>query len=136
MGLLSTTANSDEWYLGKWEVVDAKFPGISAIGKAEAELWFGNIATYSKSKIEFRNNICVAPEYETKELTANKFYSYFSATFKQLEIDGSSTQIINVKCKNSSGIASSDLIKSNDGFAYKLWDGVFFKLKHVPIQVN
>jgi len=130
--LISSFAHSEEWYIGKWEVVDAKFPGISAMGMSEAKLWFGDIASYTASEISFRGDICTTPTLQKTELSEDEFYSYYRASFQQLNISGNSVDILNVKCKDSTGAVAAGLISTNNGFVYTLWKGVFFKLKSVP----
>jgi hypothetical protein len=130
--LISSFAHSEEWYIGKWEVVDAKFPGMSAMGMSEAKLWFGDIAYYTTSEINFRGEICTSPTFLNSELSKGEFYTYYRASFQQLSITGNSVDVLKVKCKDNSGVVAAGLINTNNGFVYILWDGVFFKLKSVP----
>jgi hypothetical protein len=130
--LISSFAHSEEWYIGKWEVVDAKFPGMSAMGMSEAKLWFGDIASYTISEISFRGDICTSPTLQKTEFSEDEFYSYYRASFQQLGISGKSVDVLKVQCENNSGVVAAGLISTNNGFVYTLWDGVFFKLKSVP----
>ena len=92
--LVSSFAHSEEWYLGKWEVVDAKFPGVSAMGMAEAKLWFGDIASYTTSEISFRGDTCTSPTLQKTKFSEDEFYSYYRASFQQLDISGKSVDVL------------------------------------------
>lgn|SRR5690606_34503708 len=129
--LFSCSANENEWYLGAWKVSDAKFPGISAMGMEEAKVWFGSEAIYTKTKVAFRDETCDSPEFKMTSLTEAEFFSSYRATFKQLEIEGESVEILQVGCPANWIAPGSTLIKANSNFGYTLWDGVFFKVDKV-----
>jgi hypothetical protein len=61
--LLSCSADNDKWYLGQWQVTDAKFPGISAMGMDDARAWFGTEASYTDTKVSFADNVCEKPQF-------------------------------------------------------------------------
>src|SRR5690606_5475658 len=94
--LLSCSADEREWYLGVWQVSDAKFPGISAMGMEEAKVWFGSEAIYTETKVSFRGESCDSPEFTITSLTEDEFFSAYRARFAALGIEGESVEILQV----------------------------------------
>ncbi len=126
--LISSSAQASDWYIGDWKVTDAKFPGTSAMDMDEAKVWFGSVATYTKEKVTFRNEICKNPVFKVESLTEYQFLLLYRATFDELRIDGDVVEILDVGCPSDWIAAGSILIKANTSFGYTLWDGVFFKI--------
>lgn len=129
--LASCSAPESEWYIGVWQVTDAKFPGVSAMGMEEAEEWFGDEATYSNNKVTFRDESCAHPEFQVTSSNAAEFYANFRARFQDLEITGESVEILEVVCSGNWVAPGALLIRATDNTAYTLWDGVFFKLEKI-----
>lgn len=118
-----------EWYVGEWEVKDAKFPGISAIGMEQARDWFGSRALYSETAVNFRDEYCNNPVFATESLSEAEFQTNYRATFLALDIDGDWVDILHVGCPAEWVSPASTLIRSNSDTAYMLWDGAYFKLE-------
>lgn len=133
--LLSPGCTSS-WYLGVWEVTDARFPGISAMGLEEARTWFGSKAVYSNSKVTFRGERCEAPQFKLESLTEENFRSEYKAAFTDLGIESTSAEILEVRCPSRWIVPASAFIKVNADTGYIVWDGVFFKLEKTAAGVN
>jgi len=129
--LISSSAQASDWYIGDWKVTDAKFSGISAMNMDEAKVWFGSVATYTKEKVTFHNEICENPVFKVESLTKDKFFSSYKATFDELSIEGEIVEILHVGCPSNWVSAGSTIIKANANFGYTLWDGVFFKIDKI-----
>lgn len=131
--LIHSVAQANDWYLGKWKVSDALFPGISAMDTKEAKVWFGSIATYTKDKVTFRKEICKKPVYKVETLTKDQFYSSYKTTFDKLHIEGEVVEILHVgsSLKADWTAPSATIIRANKKFGYILWDGVFFKVDKI-----
>lgn len=128
---IAVSGCSNEWYLGEWEVSDAKFPGVSAIGMEEARDWFGSRAVYSEAAVTFRDEHCNNPVFETESLSETESRANYRATFLALEIDGDSVDILHIGCPAEWVSPASTLIRSNSATAYMLWDGAYFKLEKI-----
>lgn len=129
--LLSCSADNDKWYLGQWQVTDAKFPGISAMGMDDARAWFGTEASYTDTKVSFADNVCEKPQFTLTALAEAEFYSLYRARFQQLGITAQSTEVLTVGCPSDWVAPGAVLIKADNETGYILWDGVFFKLDKV-----
>ncbi|TYT74239.1 hypothetical protein [Desulfobotulus mexicanus] len=129
--LISSSAQASDWYIGEWKVIDAKFPGICAMSMEEAKVWFGSAATYTKEKVIFRNELCENPVFKIESKTEDKFFSSYKATFDELSIEGEVVEILQVSCPSNWVATGSTIIKTNENFAYTLWDGVFFKIDKI-----
>jgi|SRR5690554_1047545 hypothetical protein len=129
--LFSCSTPEAKWYLGVWQVSDAKFPGISAMGMDEATVWFGSEASYTETKVSFRDESCDNPKFTITSLTEDEFYSTYRARFKTLGIEGELVEILNVGCPSDWIAPGATLIKANNNSGYTLWDGVFFKVDKI-----
>lgn len=129
--LLSCSADNDKWYLGQWQVTDAKFPGISAMGMDDARAWFGTKASYTDTNVSFADNVCEKPQFTLTALAEAEFYSVYRARFQQLGITAQSTEVLTVGCPSDWVAPGAVLIKADNDTGYILWDGVFFKLDKV-----
>ncbi|MDR6982401.1 hypothetical protein J2X32_001019 [Rheinheimera pacifica] len=129
--LLSCSSDNSKWYQGHWQVTDAKFPGISAMGMDDAKAWFGTKASYTDTKVSFADEVCDKPQFTLTTLVEAEFYSLYRARFQQLGITGESTEILTVGCPSDWVAPGAILIKAENNTAYTLWDGVFFKLDKV-----
>lgn len=129
MSMLSMSACTSNWYVGEWQVTDAKFPGISAMGMEEAGEWFGSTAIYSESGVSFRNEQCDAPHFGFESLTQDDFRTSYRATFSDLDITGDRVEILHVGCPSAWIAPGATFIQADRGTGYLLWDGVFFKVE-------
>lgn len=129
--LLSCSADNDEWYLGQWQITDAKFPGVSAMSMDDARGWFGTEVSYASSKVSLADNICDKPQFTLAALAEAEFYSVYRARFKPLGITTQSTEVLTVGCPSDWQVPGAVLIKVDNHSGYILWDGVFFKLDKV-----
>ncbi|RUO24350.1 hypothetical protein CWE09_10770 [Aliidiomarina minuta] len=128
---LSGCAQSSDWYEGRWQVTDAKFPGVSAMGMEEAQVWFGSEVRYSKDEVSFRDEVCAEPSFSLSRLNEGEFYTHYRAGFQSLKIAGDSVEILNVSCPSEWTVPGATLIKASDETAYVPWDGVFFKVTKI-----
>ncbi|RUO29756.1 hypothetical protein CWE12_07225 [Aliidiomarina sedimenti] len=126
---LSCAAADSDWYFGTWEVSDAEFPGMSAMGMEQAETWFGSELTYTPAKVAFRDERCDSPTFTTSSLTGDEFYASYRATLQALGIAGEQVEIVEVGCPDNWIAAGSKMIKAGSDSAYILWDGVFFRVE-------
>ena len=124
-------SGSNDWYLGKWKVIDASFPGISAMDMDEARAWFGSVAVYTNKLVSFREEVCVSPSYKINNLSEGEFYTDYKVTFKQLDIEAKSVDVLEVGCPENWTAAGSALIKADGRSGYLLWDGVFFRVNKI-----
>jgi len=130
--LLPRCAGSDtDSHMGSWEVTDAKFPGISAMGMSEAREWFGATAVYSASAVTFREERCGDPRFERESLTEEDFRRSYRATFADLDIESPLVEVLHVGCPSNWVSPASTFLQSDRDTGYILWDGVFFKLERV-----
>ncbi|MCS4308584.1 hypothetical protein M2404_002941 [Rheinheimera pacifica] len=126
--LLSCASDSTIWYQGQWQVTEAKFPGVSAMGMEDAKAWFGTKATYTDTKVSFAEAVCDKPQFTLTTLTEGEFYALYRARFEQLEITTEATEVLTVGCPSDWLAPGAVLIKVTNNKAYTVWDGVFFKL--------
>lgn len=126
--LLSCSADNSKWYHGQWQVTDATFPGISAMGMDDAKAWFGTKVTYSDTKVSFAGEVCDKPQFTLTALAEAEFYPLYRARFAQLGITGETADVLTVGCPSEWVAPGAVLIKATGNTAYTLWDGVFFKL--------
>src|SRR5690606_16188643 len=119
------------WDVGGWQEADAKFPGPSVRGMDEAKVWVGSEASYTETKVSFRDESCDKPKFTVTSLTEDEFYSAYRARFKTLGIEGESVEILHVGCPSDWIAPGATLIKANNNFGYTLWDGVFFKVDKI-----
>lgn len=128
-GVNACAVEQEPWFIGVWHVTEAEFPGMSAMGREEAEAWFGRELYYSHDEVSFKTERCYEPVYSIASLTVDDFYDVYRATFEQLNIVGPEAQILHVGCPEQWTAPGSTLIKVDETSGYMLWDGVFFRVE-------
>ncbi|WP_147273102.1 hypothetical protein [Billgrantia montanilacus] len=115
-----------EWYLGDWRIVEARFPGVTAMTDQEAAAWVGLDIHYSNNSVELKNEICNAPAYESNSVPPVDFMGRNMSTLETLEINTSMVELIEVDCTPSWMGPGFTIIKRDDHSGYIFWDGAYF----------
>jgi hypothetical protein len=123
---------------GTWMVIDHKAPGISAMGREEADSWVGKVAQYSNDKASFDGKVCESPIYKQRGMRAEDLYTGFRISPESLGYEDGPIELIEVYCGDREWMTpGSTLIRMGENKLFMVWDGVFFHLeKQEPKRVN
>lgn len=132
--VLPGCTQSGTWYEGRWQITDAKFPGVSAMGREEALVWYGSEVRYREDEVSFRDQVCAEPSFSLSRLDEGEFYTHYRARFQNLDIAGDSVEILSISCPAKWTVPGATLIKASDDTAYLPWDGVFFKVTKITVS--
>jgi hypothetical protein len=120
---------------GTWVVTDHQAPGISAMGREEADSWLGKVAQYTKEKASFDGKVCDSPIYKQRGMQAEDFYTGFRISPESLGYEDGPIELIEVYCENREWMTpGSTLIRMGNNKLFMVWDGVFFHLEQKPQQ--
>jgi hypothetical protein len=115
---------------GRWVIIDHKAPGISAMGREEADSWVGKVAQYTKEKASFDGKVCASPVYKQHAIPAEEFYSGFRISPESLGHEEGPIELIEVYCGNREWVTpGGTLISVGENKLFMFWDGIFFRLK-------
>ena len=119
------------WYQGSWQVVDVRFPGISAMDNQTAEHWFGEMLVYAPAQVHFQKVECFMPVYSQQTLSEAEFYRAYRVMPASLDIEPGSegVRILQVGCPDNWIEPPASFIDAGGARAYMLWDGAFFLLQ-------
>ena len=128
MIIASQTTYADAWYEGKWEVLGAKFPGISAIGMEEVKPYIGKSETISKSALPLKNSSCNTPTFEESTVSQEDFILVYGVMFEDLGFSEGDVNVVHAHCENRLSFIFSHIIQ-NSGVTYGVWEGAYIQLE-------
>jgi len=122
---------------GTWVVTDHQAPGISAMGRQEADSWVGKVAQYTKDKASFDGKVCESPIYKQRGMQAEDLYTGFRISPESLGYEDGPIELIEVYCGKSEWLNPGGmLVRVGKNKLFLVWDGVFFHLKQEPKRVD
>ncbi|WP_155833426.1 hypothetical protein [Halomonas sp. BC04] len=125
---LPAAAEANEWYLGSWELIEVKYPHISAMTDEEAATYIGRTIHYGKNSVNLIDHACSNPIYKTEVVTAGDFLTGSRFPLESLEIGGSSVELLKVECGSGGHAPGLSVIKKDAITGYISWDGAYFQI--------
>jgi hypothetical protein len=120
---------------GTWVVIDHKAPGVSAMGRKEADSWVGKVAQYTKAKASFDDTVCASPVYKQRAMRAEEFYSGFRISPESLGYEEGPIELIEVYCGTREWVTpGGTLISVGENKLFMFWDGIFFRLQEQKLS--
>lgn len=111
---------------GRWQVVDAKQPGISALTPEQARSWIGRSAAFLDSTASFADYRCAQPRYVQGTMTHDEFIQDYRVSPAAIGVE-SLIEITTVACQDSVIWPGSLLIHRGEQLVAS-WDGAFLML--------
>ena len=111
---------------GRWEVVDFRRPGISAMGDQEAALWLGQTLEVTDSTATMGDHACTLADVTRETLPVRSVEMGFNVLAGDLGIAKERVDLYELVCIDGDLTAGSQLIRLARDSALTYWDGVFF----------
>ncbi len=98
------------------------------MSEAQADGWNGSTLTLAADRVQFRTSSCLAPSFNTHEVSTATFIEGFRATPGLLGQSAAAVCVTEVSC-NGSWTEPGALLVHGRSAPFLLWDGVFFELE-------
>lgn len=119
-----------------WQIVGHRFPGVSAIGEAEAAQWHGRFLHLQAHRAGNGVAICDAATYREHRVQAGPFLdTEYRIPAAALGVPAdASAWVIEVQCEGQPWtVLGGRILSFGAAGEFAVWDGVFFVLRRVHL---